>query len=423
MAQVGGVPIPETWQSGYLQLRKRVEDQEKIIAEMQRSLCGVVKLFEDLRGAESLVRSTHPHGFQCEPDGRSGQEFLLSVDSLRRERSERAHHVLFSVYLPHLGLVRTRVRAGFEEKKKGMAALVGSWSSACAKKKIRAEWLETLSDAERGLWKYIQDLDPFPYMFASDLETPSARFDFALKVVWDLPCLWKVLLKEQNPSLLATKLMMPVLLGRQGYYAVQKRVRYHGRDHPFDRTLPNMKLLVPLDPEFFSLRRHVLLLLWQAAIADPRIPGVRALCHWLVTASHVGDQETVRLVGSYLTEQQRVASAQWVARRIGSFHLRSSGRVLGSGVMLQMGWRGESTTRYMKFFEEIRCLPKAKRRALVLSQAERVCAASEEMKKFLSDVHRSAGGGGGIRNLMMQIGFVNLETHLKPFGVLTQTML
>uniref|UniRef100_A0A0G4FTK6 Uncharacterized protein n=1 Tax=Chromera velia CCMP2878 TaxID=1169474 RepID=A0A0G4FTK6_9ALVE len=357
---------------------------------MQRSLRGVVSLFGDLGGAESLVRSVFPAGIMSGSEESSAQEFLASVDTLRRERSERAHHVLFSVYLPHLRLVRSR----FDEKKKRVAALIGSWSSACVQKKTRAEWLDTLSDAERGLWKFVCDEAVPPHLKAH--LSCWRDFQSALKVVWDLPSVWKLLLlKAKNPASLATQLMMPVLLWRRGYYKVQKSVQVDGGDHPFDRALPNVKLLAPVDRHFLSLRRDVLLALWEAATANDRIPGRRTLCQWLVTASHVGDSETVGMIGSHLTEQQNLSSAQWVARRIDSFNLRSSGRVMGSGDLTRMGWRFEVPSSYLPFFENIRALPLEKRRALIYSQAEKISGTSEGMKRFFLNTYNGMAGMGG----------------------------
>uniref|UniRef100_A0A0G4HAT4 Uncharacterized protein n=1 Tax=Chromera velia CCMP2878 TaxID=1169474 RepID=A0A0G4HAT4_9ALVE len=326
MAQSGIVNVPDTSQTAYVQIKERMDEQQKTIAEMQRSLLCLLKLFRDVGQSESLVRSLNP---DLLTDGGAGsappRDVLMELQTLRKERSERARHVLFSVYLPHLRVVRSR----FEEKKKEVAALVASWSSAHAAKKTRAKWLGSLTKDEKILWKFIEkdvkdaakeDSQEFNERRRASSEGAAwTQTDQGIQVIWEhgLPSLWALFfLRSPNPSLLATWLMLPVLLLRPGYYASQGRNYFNSREKPFDGTLPNVRLLAPVDSEFLSRRRDVLRVLWKVAMGNPRIPGVRMLCQWMVTASHVGDWETVGWISSFLTEKEGLSSALWVARHI-----------------------------------------------------------------------------------------------------------
>uniref|UniRef100_A0A0G4I5Q6 Uncharacterized protein n=1 Tax=Chromera velia CCMP2878 TaxID=1169474 RepID=A0A0G4I5Q6_9ALVE len=387
---------PVNLQAGFLELKKRIDEQERTVTQIQRSLCFVLRLLGDLATTETLIRSLPSPSIGSTPE-----DFLASVERLRQERSDRARDVLFSVYLPHLRVVRSR----FEEKKERVASLIGSWSVACEKKKTSDEWVTSLNDTERHLWRSV-DKDPLPreafmtFRYIRRALPLDRRGMVAVQHVSDPLFLWKLMFQSRHPSLLATQLMLPALLGRQGYYKVQKGAR--GMFHPFSGALPSLNLIAPLNPNFLASRRHVLSVLWQAAIANPRIAGKRHMCRWIAAASHVADRETVEMITAHLAKTPLRAS--WVARRIESFHLRSSGRVTGSGAFIFSGWHCEPSLVSERHLRSVRELPTERLSALIASQAERVCECSDAMRRFLSDsLGRPFGGIFGDRFSRLRI--------------------
>uniref|UniRef100_A0A0G4H9I8 Uncharacterized protein n=1 Tax=Chromera velia CCMP2878 TaxID=1169474 RepID=A0A0G4H9I8_9ALVE len=309
----------------FLALQKRVDDQEKQIGSLQRSLCCTLRLLGNLKRTEELVKLLPPPPLPSPkapfPKVVENPEALLSsVEDLREKKSETACRVLFAVFFPHLQDVRSR----FEKKKTEIADLVGKWSVFCAGRgdRKRADWLSSLSPEEVHLFKALTHHE-LPTEWKVPVNPVEGKWPPLFPVLSayasrDFFSFCKLLLLNPNPSRLAQQLMVPVLLGRPGALSVPSSGYSNA---PFEDILPSLNLIAPLDANFLSFRSHALAVLWNAALGSPKLVGVKELCRWLATASHVADSETVERVAALGS-----AKGRKVARQIENFLHRSGGR-------------------------------------------------------------------------------------------------
>uniref|UniRef100_A0A0G4I5K4 Uncharacterized protein n=1 Tax=Chromera velia CCMP2878 TaxID=1169474 RepID=A0A0G4I5K4_9ALVE len=318
MATESEVPPQAEWGSLLLDLKKKVEEQEKTIKNLQRSLCHTLQLFRDLKTTEELTqqlcKDLPSHEFSVSE--RSGENrqldipepspvsfsvqsqpdvFLSKLETLRRERSETARHVLFDVFFPHLGELGLR----FREKKRNAAELVGSWAAALGgagpQRKSRKGWLGSLSVEEKTLFA---SLTKGPKLSPSRPELPPSHYGGTHPRLAttsealtrrDFLSLCKIFLQDQKPSLLASELMGPVILGRSPQDVANC-------NSMAAQDIANLNLIAPLDNRFLSFRRDVLFLLWKGAVGNLRVVGAKRFSEWLERAYSVADSETVERI-------------------------------------------------------------------------------------------------------------------------------